>query len=790
MAGAALVAAFAVPYRRSTEAPRPPVVALLGRLDGAARLTRLVGTDGKVRWQSTTTVSLPPTVVGALPDAVGRAIGARLGPGAAADLRERGRLEGAAVYRDQVVERQADGTVALRSSISMLDEQGLALVASLDADGSATAYDPPLEILPRDPRRGTAWRSRGKVAGATTYQYRAEVVAERRRDPGLGGRARCVQVRSTLHVQRPDGPFEQRSEEWFCEGLGSSSYVADTPDGRERGRLVSIDGLGALAIPPAPAAASPTEVPRLGEQRWERSSVAASLAGAVTATPSMLPAVIDAPGAQGGLLVATEASPAIQELRTDPGQGPVRGWTAAMGDVAYGSPLVDRAHQRTYTGAADGEVRAFTTDGLFLWSVDVGDNVATRPALGDGLLVVGSEDGHVVGLDARTGRGSGGRHRRTGWWVGPSSTVGWWSGATTAWSEPSTPRTAGWRGPPTSVRPSRRPSPPSAPTPSRWRATALRCAWGPTARPGGPWPPASPCGPSRCVDHGRVLVVVVASCAPSTWADGLEAWRRTGGMVGPWLASGAVRRRWPPPTAGPSWRWTRGSRPWSGGGPRRRGRLRQRAGMAIVPVVGAGVLVLVRTPRAGSSGSPAAARCSARAPSWALSAAAAALEACSSRPARSATGAAPGLLGSGGEVLRLDPSSGQVDQTGTVDLQGGALKVSAIAARASPTPGTQGTVAAFSLPDGAVRWRADLGRGGASPVLAGDRLVASEDEGRHHLSAFDADGSPAWHHATGKAPVPGAMFTPVVVADDLVVTGDPARRTPWATVHRRGPRRR
>ena len=73
-------------------------------------------------------------------------------------------------------------------------------------------------------------------------------------------------------------------------------------------------------------------------------------------------------------------------------------------DHYYGPPAFDAVRGRIYLGANDKRLYALDARGLFLWSFDTGDIVATRPVVAGDTVVFGSEEPRAVyGLDATTG---------------------------------------------------------------------------------------------------------------------------------------------------------------------------------------------------------------------------------------------------------------------------------------------------------------------------------------------------------------------------------------------------
>ena len=277
----------------------------------------------------------------------------------------------------------------------------MVLVGFIEADGSAQAFEPPVRLLPADPEREEEWTAEG-VLGVNRYTYRGEITEIGDMDTTVAGERRCLLVDTQL-VLESDGvdPYQQDSQERWCQASAPSGTRAKTQPARRVPSSWWSTGWSPPAGPRRSRVRAPASCPSWPTAGWVRSSVISPIGGVVTPRPSVLPTVIE--GDDPAVLMSTEAAPVLDAVRIDPGDQTARAWTAALGAIAYGSPLIDPDGGRVFVGTALGEVRALTLDGLVLWSTDVGDSVATKPAVVDGVLVVGSEGGDVVGLDVDDG---------------------------------------------------------------------------------------------------------------------------------------------------------------------------------------------------------------------------------------------------------------------------------------------------------------------------------------------------------------------------------------------------
>jgi outer membrane protein assembly factor BamB len=133
------------------------------------------------------------------------------------------------------------------------------------------------------------------------------------------------------------------------------------------------------------------------------------------------------------------------------------------------------------------------------------------------------------------------------------------------------------------------------------------------------------------------------------------------------------------------------------------------------------------------------------------------------------------LFSGGGWVLRFDPATGDFERTGELEDEEVLVVLPAPVADGVAYVAAQQSVVAAELPSGTTRWDAPLpGYALQPPVLAGDALVVpSTAEDQHHVSVFDRDsGRLRWTAEVG-APLSDASAAGAVVADGLVIAGDP-----------------
>ncbi len=85
--------------------------------------------------------------------------------------------------------------------------------------------------------------------------------------------------------------------------------------------------------------------------------------------------------------------------------GPTSGtlaWSFATGGSVYSSPAV--VDGVVYMGSQDGNVYALSAyTGSLIWSYQTGSYVSSSPAVSNGLVYVGSNNGGVYALDVNSG---------------------------------------------------------------------------------------------------------------------------------------------------------------------------------------------------------------------------------------------------------------------------------------------------------------------------------------------------------------------------------------------------
>ncbi|MEO7589133.1 MAG: PQQ-binding-like beta-propeller repeat protein [Arachnia sp.] len=280
----------------------------------------------------------------------------------------------------RVSRTQRTGDDILRSlSLQRLDDTGVATVAELDDDG-LRLFRPPLVLLPPDVRAGDSWRGSGEVVSTAAftdsesapYSFEAHASIP---EESTWADADCLTVER--FDSRTDGDIISTAT--WCPGRGVVTDGDATPD--DNPNKPAFDG---------------TPRPRLWDPAgWEFSSTVIPLAPPMQWGTDLAPVPVD-----GALVVAHQTSGDLiflppggpdEARRAHPG-GAVT-MLAALGDTVLAATTRSR-------------LTAWHADGSPVWEVDTRDLISQPPVLLGGTLLVADDSGHLVGVDAATGRES------------------------------------------------------------------------------------------------------------------------------------------------------------------------------------------------------------------------------------------------------------------------------------------------------------------------------------------------------------------------------------------------
>lgn len=376
--------------------------------NGEARLTLRQDADGnRLGWESQSARLIPglrvSTDIRAAPASAIIGVSSSDESGSLKD-----RLRAIEIVEVRALALELDGTSTMTLVYSYRAADGDHLVAFTDvATDNDIVFDPPPLTLPSRMVVGEHWETSGAL-GSAQYRWAGQVIQATTYDGPLGQYDDCLLLGTTFQITRADGvQTENQSRDVWCAGVGSvQSDALDTVTGTLKTRNVAITADGALAspeaAPPAPSLSQDAQDqpdPATDLSTWKMGRVGRARGShdgsEATIPPLWLPT--DPPtvlaAGYGGDLVAFDVSVPGSLIR----------WSFHPEGMIFGVPAFDPSTGRIFFGATDKRLYALDARGLFLWSFLTGDNIATRPLVVGDVVVFGSEDGNVYGLDVATG---------------------------------------------------------------------------------------------------------------------------------------------------------------------------------------------------------------------------------------------------------------------------------------------------------------------------------------------------------------------------------------------------
>ncbi|MCC7353798.1 MAG: PQQ-binding-like beta-propeller repeat protein [Anaerolineae bacterium] len=297
--------------------------------------------------------------------------------------------------------RTLDTAGHLTETVSLIlrEPRGDFLVSLYDpASDRDLVFDPPLQNLSANLEPGEAWESAGRLSGELDYRATGRVLEK----GPFANQARsftdCLQVEMRLVLSREgETASDTRWHDWYCAGTGLVESQTFDTGGALTARSVTVSAEGILpgsAVLPPPANRMVSEDAPADPDSWQLIRFARALPagkrGSSTIPPTWIPSdppLLLTASYYNGDLVALDAT------------GTVR-WRFRSEGTIYGQPSFDAGRGRIYFGATDKRLYALDVRGLFLWSFQTGDSIATRPLVAGDTLVFGSEDRAVYALDA------------------------------------------------------------------------------------------------------------------------------------------------------------------------------------------------------------------------------------------------------------------------------------------------------------------------------------------------------------------------------------------------------
>src|SRR3954453_1352760 len=279
--------------------------------------------------------------------------------------------------------------------------QGLFTAGFLRSAGDVVSFNPPLLTVPAHIVDGEQWKASGTF-GFSSYTYEAEGSGHGGFDTPFGHFDDCVTITNTTVLG--DGPSQRTLDgtSTLCAGIGFVDGRTTTEQGGTSTvrhdvlvRSTQHPAGGDVALSPVPTASDTTSLSSPDTwnlTRFARTATTGTSIGA-TAPPTFVPLaspLVVVPD-ENGDVVAYDASTRIER------------WRFHAGGAVFGQPSFDAESGTLLFGASDRRIYSLGAQGSFKWAFRTGDNVASRPIVLDGVVVVGSEDKNVYGLDVANG---------------------------------------------------------------------------------------------------------------------------------------------------------------------------------------------------------------------------------------------------------------------------------------------------------------------------------------------------------------------------------------------------
>ena len=295
------------------------------------------------------------------------------------------------------------GEVSETTDAFILEPRGLLLLGTREgAGGTDIVFDRPALLLPADLGPEKRWSSKGK-AGSLDYEIEGRVTGAGAFAGELGSFDDCLAVETRTTFSQVGRPSTRTTfKDRYCAGVGlvESREFDGSGEMVRRSTVVSTDQTpGDQEDRLRPASLSPQEQTSADPANWRLTHF-----GRLRPTGESTAATIPPTYARTDPPVVLAAAHEGDLLALDAGRTPgaVR-WRFHPDGTVYGQPAFDAETGRIYFGATDKKLYALDARGLFLWSFETEDNVASRPVVAGETVVFGAENRNVYGLDARTG---------------------------------------------------------------------------------------------------------------------------------------------------------------------------------------------------------------------------------------------------------------------------------------------------------------------------------------------------------------------------------------------------
>ncbi len=378
--------------------------------DGFARRSAVFDSAGAVEAiRSTNVRRLRPALALAseLPTAQREALGELLqraneGPPDDAAILER-LAAGGELFEMRTREVDARGKASEHVAYLAQTSDGVFLLGSRPDDSDeALSFHPPLRLFLPTSDVGGDWDQTGEQRlGASSIAYRCEGRVDVHETWSDGSRRHddCLRVRSRLRLTHEGRTiYDVVTTEWSAAGLGVVGWTKTDAGGTLLSRGVDDpDGSYDVGTSTAPTVATPRITTDAG--RWElRPFAFAGADRAVRGNIAPLRVPSDPP-----VIVRVDGDGDLTAHHED-GTNSAAAWRFHPRGTLLAAPTYDPRSRCIYFGTSAKLVYCLDARGLFRWTFAVRDAVASRPSAADGVVVFGSEDRSVYGVDATTGR--------------------------------------------------------------------------------------------------------------------------------------------------------------------------------------------------------------------------------------------------------------------------------------------------------------------------------------------------------------------------------------------------
>ena len=413
-AAAALVAVcVAVAFVRSDATRRfvpEPWTRYFELHDGFARRSAVFDSAGAVEAiRSTNVRRLRPALALAseLPTAQREALGELLqrpneGPPDDAAILERLAASGE-LFEMRTREVDARGKASEQVAFVAQTSDGVFLLGGrADDSDEALSFHPPLRLFLPTSDVGGQWDQSGEQRlGASRVAYRCEGRVEAREawTDGAHRHDDCLRVRSRLRLTHEGRTiYDAVTTEWFAAGLGVVGWTKTDEGGKLLSRGVDDpDGTRDAETSTHPTVATPRITTDAGP--WElRPFAFAGSDRAVRGNIAPLRIPSDPP-----MIVRVDGDGDLTAHRED-GANSAAAWRFHPRGTLLAAPTYDPHSRCIYFATSAKLLYCLDARGLFRWTFAVRDAVASIPCAVDGVVVFGSEDRSVYGVDATTGR--------------------------------------------------------------------------------------------------------------------------------------------------------------------------------------------------------------------------------------------------------------------------------------------------------------------------------------------------------------------------------------------------